>query len=160
MKRKLPVEAFEVYVGQGIGRSYQAVADHYSVSKGTVTALAKKDDWQARLVKVEQKARSRSDEKAVETLQQVNERHIKASRVVQMKALETLRSMSLGSAMEAVRALDLGLKAERLVIGEPTERRANESVGGVLLVAKMPTAEEWIRRAEERNTGALEPGTE
>ena len=124
MKRKLPSEAFEFYVGLGIGRGYQGVASHYEVSKGAVTALAKKDNWQERLARIERDARSRSDEKAVETLEQINERHIKAARVIQAKALEGLRNMSLATAMDAVRALDLGLKQERLVLGEPSERTA------------------------------------
>ena len=33
----------------GPGRSYQAVADRYGVSKRAVTALAKRENWQARL---------------------------------------------------------------------------------------------------------------
>ena len=44
--------------------------------------------------------------------------------ILQAKALETLRNVSLETAMEAVRALDLGLKQERLVLGEPSERTA------------------------------------
>ena len=124
MKRKLPPEAFEFYIGLGIGRGYQAVASHYEVSKGTVSSLAKKDNWQERLTRIERDARSKADGKALETLEQVNERHIKAARVIQAKALEGLRNMSLETAKEAVRALDLGLKQERLVLGEPSERTA------------------------------------
>ena len=104
MKRKLPAESFDFYVSIGIGRSYSAVADHYGASKGAVTAIASKHDWQGRLGKIEREARSKADEKAVETLEQVNERHIKAARVIQAKALEALRGLSLDSAMEAVRA--------------------------------------------------------
>jgi hypothetical protein len=124
VRRKLPAEAFDVYVGLGIGRSYQQVAQHYGVSKGTVTAMAKKDDWQRRLVRVEEKARSRADEKAVETLEQVNDRHLKIARALQGKALDALRSLPLEDAKDAIRALDLGVKQERVIMGEPNERSA------------------------------------
>ena len=124
MNRKLPPESFDFYVALGLGRSYQQVAEHFGVSKGTVTALAQKDDWQNRLAKVEREARSRADEKAVETLEQVNERHLKIARALQGKALEGLRSMSLAEAKDVIRALDLGVKQERVILGEPSERTA------------------------------------
>ena len=122
MKRKLPPEAFDFYVSLGIDRSYQAVATHYGSSKGAVTALAKRDDWQHRLVTVEEKARSRANEKAVETLEQVNDRHLKIARALQGKALEALRSMSLQEARDVIRAIDLGVRQERVILGEPSDR--------------------------------------
>jgi len=125
MRRKLPPDAYDFYVALGIGRSYQQVADHYGVSKGTVTALAKRDDWQGRLLKAEQEARSRADKKAVETLEQVNERHLKIARAVLGKGLEGLRSISLNDAKDVIRALELGIKQERLILGEPTDRTAS-----------------------------------
>ena len=54
----------------------------------------------------------------------MNTRHLKAFKVIQGKALEALRSMSLDSAMDAVRALDLAVKGERLTRGEPSDRTA------------------------------------
>ena len=124
MKRKLPAEAFDFYLGLGVGRSYSQVAEHYGVSKGAVTALAKRDGWQGRLAKVEAEARSKSTAKAVESLEQVNDRHLRIARSLQAKALEALRSMSLEDARDVIRALDLGVKQERLILGEPSERSA------------------------------------
>lgn len=49
MAGKLPPETFEFYVGLGLGRTYQAVADHYGVSKRAVAKRAAKDKWQPRL---------------------------------------------------------------------------------------------------------------
>ena len=137
MKRKLPAEAFDFYVGLGIGRSYQAVADHFSVSKGAVTALAKRDAWQDRLAKIEAEARSKSNQKAVETLEQVNDRHLRIARSLQAKALEALRNLSLEDARDVIRALDLGVKQERLILGEPTDRQAQ-------------TVEEIVERESKR----------
>ena len=124
MKRKLPAESFDFYVGLGVGRSYQAVADQYGASKGAVVAKAKKEGWQDRLAKIEHDARSKSEEKAVETLEQVNDRHLKIARALQGKALEALRAMPLSEARDVIRALDLGVKQERLILGEPSERAA------------------------------------
>ncbi|MHC4946472.1 MAG: hypothetical protein ACYTG7_25965 [Planctomycetota bacterium] len=59
-----------------------------------------------------------------ETLEQMSERHIKVCKLIQGKALEALKSMPLSTAMEAVRALDLAIKQERLIRGEPTDRSA------------------------------------
>ena len=137
MKRKLPGEAFDFYVGLGVGRSYQAVADHFSVSKGAVTALAKRDAWQDRLAKIEAEARSKSNQKAVETLEQVNDRHLRIARSLQAKALEALRNLSLEDARDVIRALDLGVKQERLILGEPTDRQAQ-------------TVEEIVERESKR----------
>jgi hypothetical protein len=74
------------------------------------------------LEQIEKEARERGAAKAVETLEAMNERHLKAARVIQAKAVEALRSLPLDSAMDAVRALDLGMKQERLILGEPTDR--------------------------------------
>lgn len=121
-RAKLPKDAFEHYVGLGPERSYQAVADHYQVSKRAVTDLARREQWQQRLLGIEQEARQRSEARLLESLEQMNERHLKTLQVIQRKALEALRSMSLGSAMEAVRALDITIQKERLIRGEPSDR--------------------------------------
>ena len=61
--KKIPADAFDHYFSLGPGRSYQQVADRYGVSKRAVTAMAKRENWQARLAAVEQKAQARMDEK-------------------------------------------------------------------------------------------------
>jgi hypothetical protein len=116
VRRKLPPESFDLYVGLGIGRSYQQVARQYQVSKGTVTALAVKDNWQDRLAEVERRARDQG--KGIETREQVKERHLQIARTLQAKGLEGLESLSLATAGNAIRALDLGVRQERLLLGE------------------------------------------
>ena len=122
MKRKIPEDAFDFYYSLGLERSYQRVADEYKVSKQAVTNMATKEDWQGRLKTIELKARLKSEKKAVETAQAIRNRHLQAARVIQTKALEALKKLSLDSAMDAVKALDLGVKQERLLIGEASER--------------------------------------
>ena len=89
-----------------------------------ITKLASKEQWQRKVEELEARARERTEEKAVENVEQMNTRHLKAMKIVQAKALEALRSMPLTSAMDAVRALDLAVKQERVVRGEPGDRTA------------------------------------
>lgn len=124
MAIKLPKDSFEFYVGLGPDRSYQAVADHFAVTKRAVTNRARKEQWQQRVAEIEAKARQGTEQRLVETLEDMNTRHIKSLRIVQARALEALRSMPLQTAMEAVRALDVGIRQERLIRGEPSDRTA------------------------------------
>jgi carbamoylphosphate synthase small subunit len=108
----------------GAGRSYAAVAAKFGVSKRAVTKRAEKEGWQKRVAELETKARQAVEKRAVESLEQMNERHLLSLKVVQGKALEALRKMPLDSAIDAVRALDLGIRQERLIRGEPSDRTA------------------------------------
>ena len=124
--RKIPADAFEVYVSMGTSRSYAAIAERFHVNKRSVTALAAREDWQGRLATMERKAKEAVDQKAAETLEAMKARHLAVYQALQRKALEALRVKSIDSAMDAVRALDVALEGERLIRGEPTERTAVE----------------------------------
>ena len=119
--QRIPPDAFDYYFAN---RSYRAVAEKYGVSKRAVTAHAKKENWQSRVAEREAKVRQASEKKAVETLEGMNDRHLKSLRFIQGKAIEALRTMPLDTAMEAVRALDLSIKQERVIRGEPGDRTA------------------------------------
>ncbi len=152
---KIPPDAFTFYFGLGSDRSYQAVADRYGVSKRSVTKLAVQENWQDRIATLGRKARENSDQRILETLEDMNGRHLKTLRVIQGKALETLKAMPLASAMEAVRALDMSIGKERIIRGEPSDRT-------------VVSVEETIKREYERwmltdgsgegNNGATEDG--
>ena len=124
MSGKIPPDALDYYVSLGPDRSYQRVAEQYGVSKRAVTKRAARDRWQDKVIELERRARDGADKKAVESLEAMNLRHMRSLKVVQVKALEALRAMSLSTAMEAVRALDMAIRQERLVRGEPSERTA------------------------------------
>jgi hypothetical protein len=124
MARKLPQDAFDFYLGLGAARSYQATADRFGVTKKAVTKRATKEGWQERAAEIERKARVAIDQKASESIEVMNERHLKAVRLVQARAIDALKSMPLASGMEAVRALDMALRQERLIRGEPSDRTA------------------------------------
>ncbi len=124
MTRKIPPDAFSYYVGLGLDRSYQALADHYGVSKQAIVKAAKRERWQERLLEIERKAQEGADQRAVDNLEAMNGRHLKTLQAIQARALEALKTMPLASAMEAVRALDMCITKERLVRGEPSDRTA------------------------------------
>lgn len=124
MNQKLPADAFSYYWSLGPDRSYQAVAEKYEVSKRAVSKLANRENWQRRIVEIDKKVQESTDQKIAESLEQMNERHIKVCKLIQSKAIEALRTLPIGSSMDAVRALDMTIKQERLIRGEPTDRNA------------------------------------
>ena len=98
------------------------MAERFRVTKQAVVKAATRERWQERLQHIESQARAKATEAAVESLADMAERHSKMLRAIQGKALETLRNMPLASAMDAVRALDLTIRQERLIRGEASER--------------------------------------
>lgn len=137
MNRRLPPEAFERYVALGVDRSYQAIADHFGVSKVTVVRHAKKERWQERIVELDAKSRERSEEKILQLMDEVRDRHLRSAKALQMKALEALKSLPPEKAVKAANALAIGWKHELLLMGEPTDRQAT-------------TVEDTIKREYER----------
>jgi hypothetical protein len=149
MIRKLPLDAFSYYASLAPEkRSYQAVADHFSVSKRTVGKRALKEKWQDRLKEIEREARARTDEKLIESVEVMNGRHMKMFKAIQGRALEALKNYPLTSAMDAVRALDLSVKGERLIRGEPTDRSALD-VGEIV----RRECEAWLVDDDEETDG-------
>jgi hypothetical protein len=122
MNRKLPSDAFSFYFSLGPSRSYQAVAEKFDVSKRAVSNLADREGWQARIVELERKAREQADAKALETLDDMNERHLKVLRFIQGRAIDALKTMPIESAMDAVRAYTMSVDKERTIRGEPSDR--------------------------------------
>ena len=118
-KRKIPSDAFTYYVSLGPSGSYEAVAQKYGVSKRSVTKLARKESWQDRLEELQRKARQEANEKALESLEQMNQRHIKLLHTIEGRAFQALKSLPLDNAIAAVRALDIAIRQERAIRGEP-----------------------------------------
>jgi len=151
VKSRIPPEAFEHYVGLGPTRSYEALAKKYGVSKTAIVKRATREDWQARLLRVEREAKQRGEERAVESIEAMNARHLHIVRVIQGKALEALKLMSLDSAIDAVRALDLSVRQERLIRGEPSER-TEVSTESIL----RREFESWMRESPSGEDGETE----
>ena len=115
---RMPSDSFERFVALGDGRSYARLAEALGVSKRSVTARATKEGWQARLQRIDAAAAEKFDEKAANETSVVNDRHLRCVRAMQHKALAALQNLSLNSGMDAIRALDLAIKAERVILGK------------------------------------------
>jgi hypothetical protein len=120
---RIPPDAFEFYASLGQERSYRAVAKEYGVSKRAVTKKAAVEGWTDRLEAIEAKVREKSDEKLAETMEEMRSRHLKTLRAMSSRALSGLKEFPLSSGMEAIKAAELTIKLERLITGEPSERR-------------------------------------
>jgi hypothetical protein len=123
MARKLPTDAFTYYATLGPQRAYQAVADHYGVSKRAVVTLARKEKWQDRVVEIEQKARQGVEKKVGETIEEMTTRHVKMLHAIAGRALEALKTMPLDSAIDAVRALAIVIREEQSLRGEGSDQK-------------------------------------
>lgn len=119
-RRKLPLDALSYYVSLGPSRSYAQVGEHFGVTKRAVVKLASRERWQAQVEELERNAREKSNAKAGESLEEMNERHLKIARSVQSKALEALMRYPLETALQAVRSLEGSVRQERAIKGEPS----------------------------------------
>ncbi len=124
MTRKIPPDAFEYYVSLGPTRTYRAIAERYDVTTRAVTKCAARERWSERLVKIEQDARERCDHKLGDVFEEARERHLKTLKAMHARALTALKQYPLSSGMDAMRAAEMVIKLERLVMGEASERTA------------------------------------
>lgn len=114
---KLPDNSLGEYLAMGPGRSYEALAKRYGVSKRAVVKRARREGWQGRIAEAEEAARKNTAAKAAETIGALNSRHLRTIRMIQARALETLKATPLRNAMDAIKALLLSLKDERGLLG-------------------------------------------
>ena len=153
MRKRLPTDAFEFYFGQGAGRSYADVAAKFGVSKKTVTTHALKERWQERIAERERQARENADNRAVETLDQMNERHLKVLQALQRKALDALRTAPVSAAPQLMRALTLVMDSERTLRKGPDGGATISSIARLMAEAGADDA----RLAEEKRRAELSP---
>jgi hypothetical protein len=137
VSHRVPPEAFAYYLGLGSNRSYESVAAHFGVSKTAITGRAVKENWHTRVIEHERKLRESSEQKVLETLEEMTGRHVKIIRAIQGRALEALKTLPIHSASVAVRALIEAVKLENILRGQPSERTA-------------VSVEEVVRREYER----------
>ena len=119
---RLPAAAIGFYIGLGANRSYQRVAEEFHVTRQAVARRAKRDNWQAEAAKADEEARRRAVQDAVESLADMNARHLKICQLMQKKALESLRASGDLTTMEAIRALGIAVEQERAIrMGSETQ---------------------------------------
>lgn len=137
MSARIPDEAFDFYLALGPDRTYEAVAEHFGASLGGIKKAALRESWQARLAEIEDEVQARLDQRFADEVDEMRGRHLKTVRAMMGRALKGLQQYPLASGMEAIRAAELAIKLERLIMGEASERTA-------------VTAEETVRREMSR----------
>ncbi len=122
MSSKVPENAFELYVGLGPGRSYRALAEKLCVDKRTIVRHAGEEKWVERLAKIQEDARVSGDKRITETLEEMQERHLKMLRAMAGKSLQAMKEFPITSAAEGARIAGMVIKLERIVREEPAAR--------------------------------------
>ncbi len=123
-QRKIPQDALLYYIALGSSRSYDLVAKEFGVSKRAVVDHAVRERWQDRVAELERRARGNVNTGAADTVEAMNDRHLTLIKLMQSKAVEVLRNMPLAKAMDAIQTLNIAMRQEHLVFGEPSERTA------------------------------------
>lgn len=135
---KLPEDAYAFYVSLGPKRSYRAVAEHYSVSKRTVTKRASRERWQDKLGAAVRTTQQEVEREAADALSATASRQLRYLFEIQ----EAIRDVATPQRIRAVVAAIIkaavqneDMAAARLlfdrVLGRP---RAVPLVGGEMVV--------------------------
>jgi hypothetical protein len=146
LKKKIPPDAFAFYLGLGPGRSYQSVADRYTVTKRAVAFRAEKEKWQDRIREEDQKLREKAEKQAAESNKTVRQGQLKVLRYIQGKAIEALKEMKIDSAVDAAKVYTMALDKERQLLGDTD--------------GESPSMVEQITRDEVRNLLTTKPPSE
>lgn len=126
-------KAFAAYWEMGSTRSIERL--HQELRRGgsapslrTLYAWSSTYHWQDRLVRLERDARHAEDEARVAAVREMSERHAREALLLQQKGAEWLTTLDVEqvSAEAAIRAVAEGIRLERLVRGEVTQRTAIE----------------------------------
>jgi hypothetical protein len=129
-------------------------------SRSTLSTWSSALRWQDRLLDLERQAGEQDRERQLKVLQEMNERHAKEGLALQQKGIERLGTLppEQFSPSDAIRAINDGVRLERLARGEPTEHIRQE---GDMLHAHIDltnfTNEELRRLAElaDRRTAGV-----
>lgn len=143
---------FAVYYEGGPDRSIRRLHSDLktmgvSISLATLKRYSKKYRWQERIADLDAEARQQQNQRSVEGVLAMNERHTQLAQALQGAAGSALRQLlandsRLGGlkASDIVRLLDLGLRAELRAVGASSDRREiaietwNSVVTGVMRI--------------------------
>ncbi len=119
MTRKLDDDAaFNFYVELGPGRSHSQVATKFEVSRRAITKAAERNNWGARLDKIEADARAISDQRMAESMAQVRDRQLKLVRAIAGRGAQAIQKYELEDAVSGIKAIEIAIRLERAILGE------------------------------------------
>lgn len=125
-----PSGSFEFWISEtGGNRKINALAKEYGVCHNTASGWIKDGRWNIRAEKIDAIVNKKTDSELVETLAQMNMRHVEDCRALWEKAAQFLADKPIKSTQDALKALELSSKIERLARGESTE---NVSFGEIV----------------------------
>mgnify|MGYP001036301097 FL=1 len=100
------------------------IAERLGVTRiGTIGDWRKEDGWEKERAIIARATEERVALAISETISEMNARHLKEYQLLQTKGIAALKILSPRTAAEAQSMVDVGVRGERLVRGEPTEVR-------------------------------------
>ena len=76
------------------------------------------------MAEIEKKAREETDKRMAETLVQIRERHLGMARAMGYAGLKALKEYPLTDGVQGMKAMEISIKLERTILGEPAESGA------------------------------------
>ena len=102
----------------------QQIADQLGIQRAeTIGEWRRNESWDKEREIIQQETDRRVSEAVAETISEMNSRHLKEYQLLQTKGVAALKRLDPKKASEALSMVDIGIKGERLVRGEPTEVR-------------------------------------
>ena len=150
IEKQIHLDAFEIWFTMP-KRSYGKVSKKLSISETSIRKWSHAFKWEQRATKRTEASKNKADKQAIETITDMNARHLKEYKLLQGKGLEKLRAGRIEKDRDAITALDTGIKGERTIRGEPTEVISNQ-ISGALTIEDIKNAVQF-RRKQAKPTG-------
>ena len=107
----------------GVGTDQQ-IAKRLGIQRSeTIGEWRRNEGWDKERQYVQKVTDERVTQAIAETISEMNTRHLKEYQLLQSKGVTALKDIAPKTAHEALTMVDVGIKGERLVRGEPTEVR-------------------------------------
>lgn len=115
-------QAFKIYRDMGRDRSFSKVSKELEKSVTLLSRWSSEDGWVARCEKYDEYVDKTEALSAVEDAKQMGKRHVMEGKLLQAKAIEKIKTLTIQeiSPSVAVQMLRMGVDIERLARGEPT----------------------------------------
>lgn len=115
-------EAFTYFCSLGGSRTYAKVAEQYGVSDRTVEKWGADGNWQRRAREWDKIQIEQERELLAEEVRKVAKEQLSMAKFIRHKAFHDLKTLDFEDANGAVKAIEMAMKQERLILGEPSER--------------------------------------
>ena len=117
--------AFRLYLMQSV-TNWSAIAKAVSVSKSdTISRWAEEENWEKYRNKLQEQLRNDIKGDVIDGMAQMDVRHARLYRIIQAIGIDRLEAMVAPKEIgikDAIKGVDVGVKGERLVRGQPIER--------------------------------------